>query len=211
MKTWADFYDYVLPYLPGITGDMASLHIRNATIEFCDETGVADFEATPIPLVKDQAQYSVVQDGASYNVARIKSAYVGEYPLTATTADVLDESNLNWKSHKGQPVKYLQPSPNTVLVYPIPDEAVGSLQLTYTLRPNRTSMGIEDFIFERYVEAIASGAIYRSASMPNKPWTNDKLALENRIMFRNAINDATVEVNKSFTRAKLQVKFKRIV
>jgi hypothetical protein len=211
VKIWSDFFDYVLPWLPGISQDMAAQHIRNAAIEFCDESGIADYDSEPIVLEAGEPRYDMSLAGADYNVARIRAAYIDKNPINPTYLDLLAASGVNWKEHTGTPYLYFQPDPLTIQVYPTPEKDGEELTFTYTLRPNRDSVGVEDFIFERYVEAIAYGAITRAASMPNKPWTNDKLALEHRIMFRNAINDGKVEVNKSFTRARLQVKLKRRV
>lgn len=209
MKVWYDFFDYVLPWLPGISTDMAALLIRNAAIEFCDETGIADFDYDGFVIEQGKSQYDLTLAGADYSVARIKVAYINNSPIHPTYLDLLVKQGGNWREHTGVPYLYFLPTPEIFQVYPTPDTSGAILTFTYTLRPTRDSIGVADFIFERYVEAIASGAITRAASMPNKPWTNDKLALENRILFRNAINDGKVEVNKSFTRTTLQVNFRR--
>lgn len=66
MKKWADFYDYLLPDVPGCPLAMADLQLRQAAREFCemtmawvewldDVTTVADvleydFDLTPLQL-----------------------------------------------------------------------------------------------------------------------------------------------------------------
>lgn len=211
MKTWADFYDYIIPVLPGVTTDVVDLHLRNAAIEFCNETGVADYEAEPITLQEGVSQYSVLLPGADYNVARIKSASLDNRVIEPTTPDQLDNNHYGWKDIIGTPLTYFMVDPYTVRVFPIPDKSGELLNLTYTLRPNRDATGIDDYIFERYVEGICHGAIMRLSMMPAKPWTNLEQAQGAGIMFRAAKRDATIEVNKSFTRAKLQVRLRRVM
>lgn len=211
MKKWADFYDYVIPALPGVETDLVTFHVRNAAIEFCEETGIADFQASQVSLVEGQDEYSVMLHGADYTVARIKSAYLDEKYLVPTTPDQLDRSRANWSEHKGSPVMYFMPDPTVLKLYPTPDKSGQVLKLVYTLMPTRDSVGVEDFLFERYVEDIAHGAISRLAMMPAKPWTNLETAANSGLMFRAAKRDAAIEINKGFTRSQLKVSMRRIV
>lgn len=197
--------------VPGASQDITTLAIRNSAIEFCEETGVTDFVDTPKTLVAGQATYAIGDTGIAYSVARIKEAVLDNDPLEATSVDELSNRYIDWAKQTATPKKYVQLDPTQIRLFPIPDKSVGTLYLTYTTKPTRTSTGIDDFIFDRYVEAIADGAIARLASMPNKPWSSPSVAATANVDFCNKKRDAKIEVNKSFTRAKLKVKLKRIV
>lgn len=211
MKTWADFYDYILPLVPGATFELVNLHLRNSAIEFLDETGVVDYIADPIVSVAGQSTYGINAAGADYFSARVKSATYDGDIIWPVTSDSLDANVVEWRLREGEPTSYLMPYPTQIRLYPTPDVSGKVLQLELTLRPTRDSAGVEDYVFERYVESIVHGAVARLAAMPNKPWTNVEVALRAGAFFTKDKRDAAIEVSKNFTRTSLKVKLKRIV
>jgi hypothetical protein len=212
MKLWADFFDYVLAELPGVPQDVATLHIRNAAIDFCDQTGVYVYGADPIDIQSGEAEYDLEPPSSNYDVARVGSAWVETNELTPMGEDMLRTKMINWTEQKGYPQGFMHTNPNEMRLVPIPDSNIsGALKVRLVLRPARTGRGVEDWIFNKYVETIASGAKYRLASMPQKPWSSADVASYHGKMYEAGIQAATSDASKSYTRAKLQVYLTRIV
>lgn len=209
MKLWSDFFDYVAPLLPGADESLMKLHIRNAAIEFCNDTRVATY-SLPVTTVVGQAVYDISLSGADYTPVLINSARVGLRELRPTTKDYLNGTVLGWRNDTGTPRMFLSDDPYSVQFYPAPDEAF-EVVVELAVKPSRESTGIEDYIFDRYVEAIAHGAVARIASIPQKPYTNPQVAQMASMEFSRAKSNSRTEVYKSFTRVGTKVKLKRIM
>jgi hypothetical protein len=212
MKLWKDFFDYVLAELPGVPQDVATLQIRNAAIDFCDQTGVYIYQPDNIDIVNGQAEYDLEPPSNNYDVARVGSAWYENTELMAVSEDMLRKKMYDWTEQSGAPAGFMHTDPSVIRLVPSPDaDKTGGLLVRLVIRPARTGIGIEDWIFNKYVEVIASGAKYRLASMPQKPWSSPDIAKYHGTMYQAGIMAATAEASKSFTRTSLQVNLRRPV
>lgn len=210
MKLWADFYDYVLPDLPGVPQELAALHLRNSAIEFCDSTGIFVYQPDDINAVAGQGDYDLEPPSGNYDVARVLSAWFKSGELKPTSEDMIRKSIADWTNQVGNPSAFMHANPNVVTLIPAPSEShANALRMRLVIRPSRTGRGVEDWIFNKYVEVIASGAKYRLASMPQKPWTSQEVAMYQGRMYQAGVLAATAEASKSFTRVDMQVQLKR--
>lgn len=57
MSALADFYDLLLPELPGIATPMVDLHLREVARDFCTKTSAWREDLTAIDLVAEQGTY----------------------------------------------------------------------------------------------------------------------------------------------------------
>lgn len=207
MKLWSDFFDYVAPMVPGADDALMTLHIRNAAIEFCRDTMAAKY-TFPLLTSIGQASYDISLAGSDYTPVMVDSIAWDERYLKPATVDFLNGNVLGWRSETGTPRAYISDEPYSTVMYPIPDD-VYELSVTLSVMPSRDSIGIEDYIFDRYVEVIAHGAIARMAAIPQKPYFNQQVAQMAAMEFSRGKASARTEVYKSFTRVGTKVNLRK--
>lgn len=210
MKVWADFYDWVLPDLPGVSQELATQHIRSAAIEFFNDSLIYVVDHDAITTVEDQASYDL-EFPAGYELAVITEAYFGTSALIERSADQLRQLYPEWTAVYGSPLCFTQETTDTFRLVPYPDQVFDdTITLRMALKPTRTSRGIEDWIFNRWLEVIAEGAKSRLMYMKDKPWTDDKRAVDCRNKFLHGVARARAAGITGMTRTILQVRVPRI-
>jgi hypothetical protein len=208
VKTWADFYDYVRPSVPGAETTLLDLHIRSAAIEFFKETEVMTAEEV-LSLVDDQSVYTTTNPTGT-ETTRIKEFILeNQSPLLPITLLKLKRLYTSWRDVKAQPTNFFQQTAREIVVFPKPDAAYDAV-INKVLVPTRSSTGIEDAYFNEYVESISHGAMSRIMKIPAKPYTNVDLAAVHGALFQSAIRNNKIEANRSYTDAALTVEFNKI-
>ena len=207
MKIWSDFFDYVAPLVPGADPALLELHIRNAAIDFCNDTRAATY-SLPITMSVGQSIYDISLNGADYTPVIINSVRIADRQLEPLNTDYLNSTIHGWRDDTGTPRAYVADDPYGIRLYPTPDEAVDVI-VELAVKPSRDSIGIEDYIYDRYVEVISHGAVQRIASIPQKPYTNPQVAQMAMIEFIKGKAAARTEVYKSFTRNNTQVRLRK--
>lgn len=99
---------------------------------------------------------------------------------TTISGDLITDGNVIWRVEyvgTGTPREYLEKNDTTITIFPTPGEVL-TMAIDCSMKPDRmASTGIQDDLFQSHAERIASGAIYRLASMPIvAPWSNAELA-----------------------------------
>lgn len=202
-KVWADFYDYVLPELPGVPQDVATLHLRSVAIDFFERARIYIVDHDPILIVGTQHTYDLAPP-TGYEVAEIDVAELEATPLDPVGLDDLPQFfPQGVGNYTGQPRVYFQETLDTVRFAPTPDSASTALEVTLrtVLRPTRASTGVDNWVFNKWVEVIANGVKSRLMLMPSKPWTNPQLANFYGNLYATAVQKAGVGSAKGKTRA----------
>ncbi len=206
MSALTDFYDLLMPELPGCTTAMVDLHLREVARDFCRSTGVWRQALTAINTVANQSTYTVAAP-ANSELVRIISITVNGIFLWADT-DTPDTS---------KPPKYARSEPPftlsadlatlTLKADEVPAGAVvGGLALTGVLSPTAATSVIPDFIKAQYSDAIRFGVLSRMMVMGKKPWTDRELAVNYMTRWTSEKSFATVKAQTGTTRAPLRVK-----
>lgn len=215
-KTYEDFFDEVLPYLPGCTPALAKVAIRNAVIEFCESTLIIQRDHDPITVVKEIIDYDF-EPPTGYLVAKIMKAWYKNIELSPMAPDMIDASAMYNKLYpnavitKQDPRTIMQKDERTFAIYPFPlENAPLGLTMRVALKPTRSSESIEDVIFEDYAEVIGHGAKYRLMSSPAKPYTSDSGAASSKMFFDRGVNVARQRANRGYVRSDLRVAIPRI-
>lgn len=204
---WSDFYDYVVPELPGIQLPLVDHWLRQISIEFCQETCVHTARVTPIDILADTSTYDLTSPVDETEPYLVKAAWYDDIPLDIAPVDVLNRYYSYWPDVTDtQPSCYTHTRPDQITLYPTPDTALsGGLKVELVLRPTLVSTGLADWVFTRHVRDIAVGVKGRLMEMPGKPWTNLQLAAAYLGDYRKAKTAATSAVNRSFARSVLSV------
>lgn len=204
---WSEFYDHIMPELPGVQPALVDHWLRQVAIDFCQDTCVHTTEVTPIDIVADTATYDLSSPIDETEVFMVKAVWYDDVPLDIAPADVLDRYFTYWPSVTDtQPSCYTHSRPDQITLYPTPDTAlVGGLRVKVVLRPTLIATGLASWVFTRYLRAISMGVKGRLMEMQGKPWTNLQIAAANLSEYRSAKAVARGEVSRSFTRGVLSV------
>lgn len=202
----------VQPHAHSAPEPMVINAIRNAAIEFCERSWVWQIVTPNMGITANTQDYtldlSAVTTGAA--VAEIMQGYYKDKPIIAVSeADIILDYP-TWRTRTGTtPLRFMGKDVQTkVSLVPIPSTTVvAATALMYfklAIKPTRSSTGLPDFIYEKYLEDIAHGAVARLVMVPHKPYSNANMALSHRKLFDDAIAKARVDSSKSFTRATLR-------
>lgn len=200
MKLWADFYDLLLPDVPGCPFVAASFALRQSAIAFCEQSLAWTYLHPDIAVVNDVDEYAYVPPVGAL-VHAVTYAEFNDHEIDAKVKDV-DMRIWNWRNQTGSP-QYVLGGPSGIRLVPTPD-VEGTLKLVVALKPDNDATGIDDEIYQEYREAIVHGALAKLMLSPRKPYTNAELAAFHMQQFAAQTAGAGLRVARNYTRAPLQ-------
>jgi hypothetical protein len=201
MKVWTQFYDYLMPHVPGCPMAMANLQLRLAAQEWCDKTLCWRAWLDDVTTLTDENSYDFPVTSTQEVVQLLRATLDGQSieVLTPDSVPANWQSDTSWSRRRGI---FTQDAASFVLV-PMPAADL-IVQTEVALRPSNTATGVEDAIFAAYVNEIATGAAARLHAMPGKPYTY--AASTARKEFNDAIATTASEVWHAFSRAPQRVR-----
>lgn len=206
------FLPEVMPYVHDVPEIVAVQAIRNACIEFCEETHYLQENLDAITGIEGIGEYDLDANDANYKVVEIMQAYYGDQLLIPKAQEELNQiyRTSNWEDLKGNPYYYFRPRASVIrlVTKPILTEA-NKLKVKAALAPKRTSTTVDDELFERFLEYIAHGARARLYNTPNQPYYDPKTAMEYTKRFNDEMAEVRTRVYKGLTRAAARVEFQR--
>jgi hypothetical protein len=215
-KTYEDFYDEVLPYLPGCTPALAKVAIKNAVIEFCEGSLILQRDHDPVTVVEGIIDYDF-EPPTGFLVTKIMRAWYKGVELTPKAPDELPGALLYNSRYpdavvtKQDPSIITQKDERTYTLYPFPKEtAPSSLTMRVALKPTRGGNLVDDVVYEDYAEIIGHGARYRLMSSPSKPFTSPDAAAASKVFFEEGINTARQRAVRGYVRSDLRVVIPRV-
>jgi hypothetical protein len=200
MKLWSDFYDLVMPDLPGCPFVMIDNALRQSAISFCEQSLAWRWDHPDIAVAAGTAAYDFAPpvDAAVHGI--IHAALDGKQ--IESHAGGSNIMIADWRNRSGAP-RYILGGPAAVTLVPNPD-AAGTLTMTVALKPSPASTGVDDSQFNEYREAIIHGGLARLMLSPKKPYTNTQLAAYHQQQFSIRTAAAGLRVSRSYTRAPLR-------
>ena len=201
-KTWAKWRDEVMPDVPGCTASTADNAIKNAAIEFCDRSFVYLVDHDPIDAVEDIGEYTWAP-GADLKVVRAELVWYDKKPLIPKTRDEIAAMNPYWPDWEGIPLYFIQEKLEKLIVVPRPTAALeDAIRAKVSVKPSRSATSIDDAIWEKYLEEIASGAKAKLFAMKRKPWSDGTLATFHKQAFDDAIAKARLAAFHGHVRSR---------
>ena len=211
------FMPWVLINVPGVAEVAATQAVKDATIEFCELSLVHQADHDPVTVVANLVDYDLEAPVTGTRVFKVMRAWFKGKMLSPAAPDqvndpsVYNQSIPGYEEKTGDPAAYLQKDSSTFSLMPIPTTTVANaVTMRVALVPLRSATTIADFLYENWGEFIAHGASARLLSMINRPWSNPNAAAYHRTRFQVGVNQARLQANKGYTRANLQMQFRRI-
>lgn len=202
MKAFSEFYDLLLPQVPGCPLPMADLHLRMAARVFCSETLCWQEWLDPVTTDGAAVVFSFNKSGQTDIVELLRAT------LDAKEIEVLRKQDVpgDWRvaSWAGPTAFAINAASQFALV---PVQASGlAFKAEVALRPALSAIGVADPVFKRYAEAIAYGAASTLAALPKKPYSDPATAAHASAQFSAAIHDTATEVMHAFSAAPARVR-----
>lgn len=203
MTNLEDFLTKVLPFAPGCPEPTALEHIRNAAIEFCEETKLwrfdDTFEAGDEPNIVCAPQGAVIHqiERCDFNGRKLDPAGIGW----------LDEHMPDWRSDErtsvGAPSYFTQVCPDTVRVVP---HQAGRLKVWLRLKPAEDAEQLPDFIASQHRNLIGWGALAGLLMLPGQPFSDPNRATYFQARFDQALGRKTRLQSTGQQRAPIRTK-----
>lgn len=202
MKTWAEFYDDVIPEVPGADTPIVDAALKRSAMEFLERARVYQADIAAMDAEASVGGYLWVSPDTDTDICHIFNVWYDGEKLTPRNGDYLADKYDYWPEEEGTPVHYLQERTDTLTLIPMPSEDLtGAITAKVALRTTLSSTGIPDDLYADYRDAIAKGALARLMRMPKKPWTNFDLAGAYGQAFQDAIDEAKYQQHKGNVRS----------
>lgn len=198
-------YDVFLPdilqYCQGAPSIQARMHIVDTIINFCERTFVLKKEPSTLTVEEDVYLYTLKYASDKYRTIDIIEARFGEIsdknlPLSVTTEADMDSRSYSWRTDTGSKpsIIVLLEETNKVRLYPIPSADVDDdLYLRTRVTYKRDQVEFDEFIYEKWFEAIVSGTIGRMLTIKNASWYDPRLAGGFALEYSRAVKRARKE------------------
>jgi len=171
-KVWADFYDNVLPDVPGVGLAFADHVIKETVIEFCNRTLI--WEEDLATVVTTATSLFTLTPPTDTLIIRPQRVVLDGDNLTPMLPAELDRMYTDWRTNPsgGNALYYFMESPKVMRI--IRDPAAGlDLDIRACLKPTETAAGFSnDDIYDEYREEISAGAVGKMLMTPNRPFTD---------------------------------------
>jgi hypothetical protein len=206
------FLPEVMPYVQDVPEIVAVQAIRNACIQFCEETHYLQENLDAMTGLEGIGDYDLDANNSNYKVVEIMQAYYGDQLLIPKAQEELNQiyRTSNWEDLRGNPYYYYRPRASVMrlVTKPILTEA-NKLKVKAAVAPKRSSLTVDEEIFERFLEYIAHGARARLYNTPNQPYYDQKTAMEYTKRFNDEMAEVRTRVYKGLTRAAARIEFQR--
>lgn len=194
MKLWSEFMPEVLTYAVGCPTPLAEAKLRQAAIEFFARTRAWVEWLDPATSIAGLVEYDFDIPTGS-DVARVERATLDGEPIEIVSYRSADH---DW-SRVDLPNQGLVSRDLTTFRLGTAVVAGLALQVQVTLTPSRTSVGIPDDLYDKYVDDIVHGARYRVLMTPDTPFYKPDLAGIEKSLFDAAVDVNAVAAWRGFT------------
>lgn len=208
MAAYSSLVKEVLPYVPLCPDSLVEQNLRSATIEFCERSKAYILDIDPFNTISGVYEYDFdIPTGTEVHQVLLMTHDGNDMdPISPRS---LELNYPDWRNRTGQPHVYLQKTPTTFWIVPVPS---GSKQVitSVALKPSRTSNNIDTNISNQYRDAIIYGTLYRLLRMPSREWTDIGAAQEYLYQFNLEITQAELRARGGDLGVKRTVKYKGI-
>jgi len=185
---WSGFFPEILTVAIGCPDPLAEAKVRQAAIEFFQRTRSWVEWLEPAVSIEGIAEYDLDLPAQS-DVARVERATVDGIPIEITS---YRDAPYDWTRLELASQGLISRDLKTFVLGR--SVAAGlSIQVQVALTPSRTSTGLPDDLYEKYVDDIVHGARYRVLMTPNTPFFKPEIAGAEKAMFEAAIASNAVD------------------
>ena len=210
MASFNSLVKEVIPYVPGCPDTLILNNLRSATIELCEKSKAFVFDLDPITSISGVYEYDFDQPTGTDVHQILWATYDGE-DLDPISPRSLEVNYPDWKDKSSIPQVYLQKTPNTFWIVPIPSSTkTSAIQLSVALKPTRSSNNIDTTFSNDYRDGIIYGTLYRLLRIPAKDWTDPAAARDYLSLFNEEVKHAELSGRGGDLGVKRLVKYRGV-
>lgn len=199
---YSNFLREVMPFVPGAPQTVIIDAIRNAAIDFCEQTEWLQYYPAAQDGIANTPLYGVLPP-TDTRLAKVKSVWWDLYLLRPRSSDELSLIyGIDWEQISGLPIYYTQPADATqIQMVPAPQSTMaGAVTMLVALCPTRDSTTVDSDLYERWLEVICDGAKARLMATPQVSWSSMAAAEMYARKFRSGIGTAKIARNQGLVR-----------
>ena len=214
MKSHSTFLDYVMPYVPGATVELATLEIKKTCIEFCEKSLIIQRDHDPVTVITNTGDYDFEPPITNHLVTKVMKMWFKDAEMGAVNPDSITDPTIYNTGYEGAvvakstPQFYFQKDERTFTIHPRPSATSASaITMRVALKPSRSAELVEDVLLEDYAEEIGAGAIARLMMSPGKPYSSPSSGAIYQAKYVQGINAARQRAVRGYVRsdARIQV------
>lgn len=206
---YTDFFPEVIPYALDVPEPQAIFAIRNACIDFCERTTMWREKFTA-DIVAGQPTYFVATPLDSRRASLI-TVWVDGRTYEPTGTDWLAAKyGFDYRSFDGLLGYYSEGLNGEIELAGLPQlDLPAGLRGVQALVPTRDSdeVGL-DYVYERWIETIAAGALARLMTTAGQPYYNPQAAMMYAAKFSAGTNKAKAEVDGGNGRGRQRIQMR---
>lgn len=202
--TLEQFLPEVLLECTGVPTPVAINALRNACFDFCRDSLLWNETQDKVPYVAGIAEYQL-DPATDAQIVSVLSLNVDEsYAVYPWVLDQVVAARPSWASTQGPVTGFVQPQPGTVVLVAVPD-TTGYFIPTVAYAPTRNAASVDERLFNQHLETIKYGALWKLKMMVGQPWADPSGATYYEGHFWMGVGAATIERNRSNSRASVRV------
>ena len=208
MANFSSLVKEILPYVPMCPDTLVESNLRSTTIELCERSKAYIHDMDPFTTVSGVYEYDfdIPVGTAVHQILYMTHDGRDMDPISPRS---LEYNYPDWRDRTGQPHVYLQKSPTTFWLVPVPSGGK-EIIMSLALKPTRTSNNIDTTFSNDYRDGIIYGTLYRLLRMPSREWTDINAAREYLLQFNQEIQQAELRARGGDLGVKRTVRFKGI-
>lgn len=204
----------VAPHVEGCPSPVITQYIRKTFTDLCERAKVWRTDLSGIPLVAGTDAYVLTSPVSGTEVCSLLQAQMttatnpSRQPLEITTYEDVVAKYSFWPDPTidGYPLSVYRDSPSEFNVVPVPDNLdTYTVYIKAAIRPTLTAATVEDTLMSEFRRVWFHGTIHELMLMPNKKWSNEKLAAYHGKQWEFFLNGARAKSNKGFSTAPIYV------
>lgn len=190
---WADIHPLILPDVPGCPTPTLNNALAASASDFCARSHVWREDLDPEQVVAGIPDYTPMTSFKNAVIESVLWATLDGEPLEHVDSRYIDKRRLTDTS---RPTAFWMVNDTDVRLFPIPD-ARHKLVVTAAIKPSRTATGLEDWLYESYVDHIVSGTIWRLCRIPGKAWSDPEIAMYHHRLFEQGITSSRIRDHRN--------------
>lgn len=210
MASFDSLIKEVLPYVPGCPDTLVENHLRSATIDFAERSKAYVVDLDPITTVASVFEYDFDQPSGT-EVHQILWMTFDGNDMDPISPRSLELNYPDWRDRTGRPHVYLQKTPSTFWLVPVPQTTLtNGILASVALKPTRTTNNIDTIFSNSYRDGIIYGTLYRLLRIPQKTWTDVNAANDYFALFNEEVKHAELKARGGDLGVPRKVKYKGV-
>ncbi|HNM80842.1 MAG TPA: hypothetical protein PKL28_07295 [Rhodocyclaceae bacterium] len=178
--------------------------IRSACFALCDRALVWRERLDAEAYNATDAEYTVTLPNGAQLVSILSVLVDGARRLNPVTQEAVTSNNPALWTQRGTPGAFTMTALDTFRMLPAPD-TTGTFIVSAALAPTRTATTVDSALYERYLDAVVYGAIYRLKRMPGQSWSDAQGGLYYEQRAAQEVNKAVIARNRDNLYGDLRV------